>query len=148
MDWTISLTPASIGYRIADVEEVPEDSTFLFRLRDRETDEEQEAILVRVDGEVSGWLNCCQHFRHVELDKGSGVEMRGDEIVCIDHGAMFEADTGYCTFGPCEGAYLDSVEVTVRDSEIYLTDQDYEFVGVGPIEKDPLDLSSTSNIEF
>ena len=34
---------------------------------------------------------------------------------------------------------------TVRDVD---TDEDFEFVDVGPIETDDADLSSTSNVEF
>lgn len=138
----------ALGRRIAAVEEVPEGSTFLFRVRSVEAEEEYEAILVQAAGEIAGWLNYCQHFRHIKIDKGSGAEMRGEELVCTNHGAMFEADTGLCTFGPCEGAYLEPVEVETHDGDIYLSDPDYEFVAVGPEERDPLDLSSKSNVEF
>ena len=144
--------------RIASVAAVPEDSTFLFRVRDGD-DEMKEAILVRTDngddkddgdreGSVAAWLNYCQHFTHIELDKGSGATMRGDEIVCENHGAYFEGDTGFCTYGPCEGAYLRSVAVTVEDGDVYLADGDFEFAGVGPIPTDDLDLASESNVEF
>ncbi len=134
--------------RITDLEAVPDDTTHLFRLRDVETDEVREAILVRQNGDVAGWLNYCQHFTHIHLDKGSGAPMRNGEIVCENHGAYFESDTGLCTYGPCEGAYLPDVEVTVDDGEVYLADDDYEFVGPGPIEKDDLDRASKSNVEF
>lgn len=134
--------------RIAAVDEVPDDSTFLFTVRDVDADEEKEAILVELADGVAGWLNYCQHFTHIKLDKGSGAPMRDGEIVCANHGAYFESDTGYCNFGPCEGAYLDDVEVTVEDGDVYLTDDDYEFVAVGPMEKDDLDLASKSNYEF
>lgn len=134
--------------RIAAADEVPADTTLLFTVREVDTGEEREAILVGLDGEVAGWLNHCQHFTHIRLDKGSGARMRDDEVVCTNHGAMFEVDTGRCTFGPCEGAYLDAIEVTVEDGTVYLTDPDYEFVGRGPTEKEPWDLSSKSNLEF
>ena len=131
--------------RIAAVDDVPDDTSFVFRVRDG--DREREAILVRADGEVSGWLNYCRHFTHIRLDKGAGARMRDGEIVCTNHGAMFEADTGLCTFGPCEGAYLESIDVAVEDGSVLLSDSDYEFVGVGP-DDDDFDLSSTSNVEF
>lgn len=134
--------------RITAVDEVPEDTTFLFRVREVDTGEEREAILVRSGDEVDCWLNHCQHFTHIRLDRGSGARMRDDEIVCTNHGAMFEADTGLCTFGPCKGAVLDGVAVTVRDGDVHLADPAYEFVGVGPTERDPWDRSSRSNIEF
>jgi nitrite reductase/ring-hydroxylating ferredoxin subunit len=128
--------------------EVPEDSTHLFRVRGIDADEEREAILVRLDGEVVGWLNYCQHMTHIKLDKGSGAPMRNGEILCRNHGAMFEADSGRCTFGPCEGAYLQTVDVAVEDGTVVLVDEEYEYVGQGALEEEPGDLSSTSHLEF
>ncbi|AQL41908.1 (2Fe-2S)-binding protein [Halorientalis sp. IM1011] len=159
--------------RVAALDDVPTDSTYLFRVRNRETDEEKEAILVRVVdgegdqqkptertgegdsgeddpevGEIACWLNYCQHFTHIKLDKGSGAPMRDGEVICANHGAYFETGSGRCTYGPCEGAYLQPVEIDVADGGVYLTDEDYAFVGVGPGEADDLDLSSKSNYEF
>ncbi|WP_158057682.1 Rieske (2Fe-2S) protein [Halorussus halophilus] len=156
----------STDRRITSVDEVPDDSTFLFRVRNSETDEQKEVILLRLGGEESsegdeaddkqtdggeeivGWFNYCQHFTHIKLDKGEGAPMRDGEVICANHGAWFESNTGYCSFGPCEGAYLNEVEVTVEDGDVYLADEDYEFVGLGPEEKDDFDLTSKSNIEF
>jgi len=134
--------------RITSLDSVPEDGTFLFTVDDLDADECKEAILVRLDDGVAGWLNYCQHYTHIKLDKGSGAPRRGDEIVCANHGAYFEVDTGYCTYGPCEGAYLTQVTVAVEDGDVYLTDLDYEFVREGPMETDPTDLASRSNLEF
>ncbi|MFB6134818.1 MAG: Rieske (2Fe-2S) protein [Halanaeroarchaeum sp.] len=133
--------------RIAAVDEVADEGTFLFRVEDA-TGEVREAILVGLSDGVTGWLNYCRHFTHIKLDKGSGATMRNGEIVCTNHGAMFEADTGECTFGPCEGALLEGVGVRVEDDAVYLDDPGYSFVGVGPIAKDEFDRSSTSNVEF
>jgi hypothetical protein len=74
--------------------------------------------------------------------------MRDGEVVCTNHGAYFEADSGRCTFGPCEGAFLNEIEVGVEDGEVWLVDDDYEFVGTGEIETDADDLGSKSNYEF
>jgi nitrite reductase/ring-hydroxylating ferredoxin subunit len=134
--------------RITTVDEVPDESTFLFTVRDSETDEEQEAILIRTDGEIVAWLNYCQHFTHIKLDKGSGAPMRNGELVCANHGAYFESDSGLCTFGPCEGAYLNGLDLTVEDGVVSLAEDGYEFVDAGPLESDPADLSSKSNMEF
>lgn len=132
--------------RIASAGDVREDDTFLFTVRNG-AGEEREAVLVRVDDEVACWLNYCQHYTHIRLDKGSGAPIRDGEVVCTNHGAMFEADTGRCTFGPCEGAYLNPVSVAVEGGDVFLTDPDYEFVDVGGVEGDG-DRSSTSNLEF
>ena len=148
----------SVDGGIAPVSEVPEETTFLFRVRptdadarnsvDRESGGIQEAIMIKDDEGVVGWLNYCQHFRHIKLDKGSGAEMRNGEIICTNHGAYFESDTGFCNFGPCEGAFLSEVDLAVEDGVVRLTDDDYEFVGCGGIESDPADLESKSNREF
>jgi len=132
---------------VASVDEVPADTTYLFTLEEADSEEEREAILVRTDGEHHAWLNYCQHYTHIKIDKGSGAEMRGDDLICENHGAYFESDTGFCNFGPCEGAYLNEIEVTVEDGTVYLTDDDYEFVRAGPIEDDA-DLESKSNYKF
>jgi nitrite reductase/ring-hydroxylating ferredoxin subunit len=138
------------GNRITGVEDVPHDTTFLFTVRETDTGEQKEALLVRTGGDdaIHGWLNYCQHFTHIHLDKGDGAVMRDGEIICQNHGAWFESDSGLCTFGPCEGAYLNDIEVAVADGDVYLTDDDYAFVGVGPAEGEELDLSSESNLEF
>jgi nitrite reductase/ring-hydroxylating ferredoxin subunit len=140
---------------VTAVEDVSTDSTFLFTVRDRDADERKEGILLRLGtadddaaSTIAAWLNYCQHFTHIRLDKGSGAEMRDGEILCTNHGAYFESETGLCTYGPCKGAYLQELDVTVRDGDVYLTDDNYEFVAVGPMERDDLDRASKSNYEF
>jgi len=135
------------GAEIAAAEEIPDESTLIFTVRDADGDE-REAILVELDGKIAGWLNACQHMTHIKIDKGSGAAMRDGELVCENHGAYFEADSGYCSFGPCEGAYLEEVDVRTEGGTAYLTDDDYEFVRVGPVESDPADLSSSSNVKI
>jgi nitrite reductase/ring-hydroxylating ferredoxin subunit len=132
---------------IMPVDDVPGDTTALFRVRERDGGETHEAVLIDTDDGIEAWLNRCMHFTHIGLDKGSGAEYRDGEIVCTNHGAMFEADTGYCTFGPCEGARLDDVGVAVEDGRVKLADERYEFVATGPKDKG-MDLTSTSNVEF
>ncbi|QDX39691.1 Rieske (2Fe-2S) protein [Salarchaeum sp. JOR-1] len=136
----------SDGERITAAATVPADSTFLFTV-DGE-DGEDEAVLTRAEDGVEGYVNRCMHFTHIRLDKGSGAPVRNGELVCANHGAMFEQDTGVCTFGPCEGAQLDRIDIDVRDGGVYLVDDDYAFVRTGGIESDPADLASTSNVEF
>ncbi|AFK18389.1 (2Fe-2S)-binding protein [Haloferax mediterranei ATCC 33500] len=133
--------------RICSVDDVPEDTTFLFRVCG-DDDEEREAILVRTDDGIQAWLNYCMHLTHIKLDKGSGATMRNGEVICENHGAYFEADTGYCNYGPCEGAVLDDLDLTIDGDHVFLSDDDFSFVGTGPIETDPVDRSSSSNVEF
>ncbi len=134
--------------RIVAVEEVPEDSTLLVTLRpvdpDAVTDDtgdvgadddgtpEAEAILIRLADGVAAFRNYCQHWTDVRLDRDDGAFVRNGEIFCQKHGATFQADTGYCDFGPCEGSVLETVGVAVADGAVYLDDDAYEFVRLGP----------------
>ncbi len=130
--------------RIATVDEIPDDSTFLFTIRNGF--DEEEAVLVTQGDDVLAWKNYCQHWTDVRLDKGDGATLRDGELVCGKHGALFEADSGTCSYGPCEGAVLDSVDVTVMDGAVYLTDSEYEFVQQGSSIE--YDLSSNRSLGF
>ncbi|MBO4246879.1 MULTISPECIES: Rieske (2Fe-2S) protein [unclassified Halomicrobium] len=130
--------------RIVDTEAVPDDGTVLFTIVDGS--ERSEGILLRLSDGIVAFENYCPHWRDVRLDKGSGATLRGAELVCEKHGATFETDTGYCNFGPCEGATLSEVDVTVADGGVYLTEDGCEFGGLGPA--DDGDLSSGSRIGF
>jgi nitrite reductase/ring-hydroxylating ferredoxin subunit len=142
------------GSVVAAVSAVPPDSTYLFRVRENgstsgeDSGTVDEAILTKVDGTVVGYVNRCMHFRHIRLDKGDGAPVRNGELVCSNHGAMFESATGECTHGPCEGAVLETIDIETQDGDVHLVDSDYHYVGDGPIESDPADLASTSNVEF
>ncbi len=138
--------------RIVAVEEVPEDSTLLVTLRpvdpdavddgegdvgiDGDGNPEAEAILIRLADGVAAFRNYCQHWTDVRLDRDEGAFVRNGEIFCQKHGATFEADSGYCNFGPCEGSVLETVDVAVADGAVYLTDDAYEFLRLGPAERD------------
>jgi nitrite reductase/ring-hydroxylating ferredoxin subunit len=130
--------------RIAAVADVPTDGTLLVTLRS--ADGETEAILTRLADGVVAFRNSCPHWTDVRLDRGSGALVRGDELVCRKHGATFERETGHCDFGPCEGATLDTVDVTTDDGAVYLADDDYAFGRLGGTGDD--DLSSGSRIDF
>ena len=139
------------GDRIADVAEVPEETTLLFTVEDRETDEEREAVLVDTDDGIRAWFNYCQHWRDVNLDTGDGGVIRDGELVCKRHGATFECDSGECTFGPCEGAVLEELAVRTTAGGVFVDDDGYEFVRLGEAESDDdadIHRSTESRIGF
>ena len=129
---------------IAAVEDVPTDGTLLCTVRGE--DGVEEVILTRLSDGVVAYKNYCQHWTDVRLDKGSGALVRNDEIVCQKHAATFETDSGYCNFGPCEGVYLDTVDVDVEDGFVVLATDEYTFDGLGPADTQP--ESSGSRIDF
>jgi nitrite reductase/ring-hydroxylating ferredoxin subunit len=130
--------------RIVAVEKIPDDSSFLFTVRDGF--DLEEAILLQLADGVVALKNYCPHWTDVRFDSGSGAELRNGELVCTKHGATFERDSGYCTHGPCEGATIDELDVTVEDGAVYLTDDEYDFEQTGPSGEH--DLSSRGRIGF
>ena len=131
--------------RIVDTDEVTAEDTVVFTARSGF--ETTEGLLTRLgDGTVVAYTNYCPHWRDVRLDKGSGANVRNGELVCGKHGASFEKATGHCDFGPCEGAVLDTFEVTVAEGGVYLTDEEWDSADPGLSEE--RDLSSGSRIDF
>jgi len=110
--------------RIVELDSVPTDSTLVFEARDGRRG--VSCILHRSGDAVAAWRNSCPHQPEVPLDPGRGAIVRGDRLVCHKHGAQFERDDGVCTHGPCAGDALDSIEVTIRDGDVYLTDERFE----------------------
>ena len=79
-------------------------------------DGERESILLYRDGEnISAWLNVCPHAgRRLDYAPGRFLIDRG-LLVCASHGASFELDQGRCVAGPCKGASLRALAVTITD---------------------------------
>ncbi len=72
-----------------------------------------EVILVKLDGVVHAYRNSCPHIG-IGLDYGDGHCTHGErQLICNMHGALFEADTGYCVDGPCSGDSLTRLAVQV-----------------------------------
>jgi nitrite reductase/ring-hydroxylating ferredoxin subunit len=130
--------------RIAPAEDVPEDGSLLFTIRDGF--DREEAILLDLADDIVALKNYCPHWTDIRFDTGSGATIRDEELVCTKHGATFETESGFCTHGPCEGATVESVEVAVHDGAVYLTDDDYVFEHCGP--SGAQDLSTRGRIGF
>ena len=79
------------------------------------------AFLVRVGGEIRGYVNDCPHAHHpLNLLPHRFLTADGSLIVCSSHGALFEKLTGICVAGPCAGAYLRSVALQIEDGFVLL----------------------------
>lgn len=129
--------------KIASADEVTTDDTVLFTVQN-DDGEDVEVFLTRFADGIAAYRNFCSHWTDVRLDRGGGAPIRNGEIMCRKHGATFERDTGYCTFGPCEGARLEPVAVEERDGAVYLSDPGYAFQHLGEAQvSDPTDLSTS-----
>ena len=130
---------------LTSVDEVPDRGGWRFTVEEPDGSL-REVVLVRLADGVAAWKNFCQHETDQRLDRGNGAAMRDDQLVCPKHGSMFDAGTGYCDNGKAAGSTLVEVDVTERHGQVYLTDDDLEFVGEGGI--DDGGPSSSSHLTF
>ena len=110
--------------RLAPADDVPSGGTLRFEARAGRR--RIDGILQHTDEGVVAWENSCPHKPEVQLDRGLGALVDGDQLVCHKHGARFDCDDGYCTRGPCRGRSLSPIGVTVRDGDVFLTDDRFE----------------------
>jgi len=78
-----------------------------------------ECLLVHCVGVFFAYLNQCPHTG-APLDwlPGQFLDPAGELIQCALHGALFLPSTGECVHGPCLGAYLAGIPVTLQDGWI------------------------------
>jgi nitrite reductase/ring-hydroxylating ferredoxin subunit len=141
-------------YRLTSVETVREEGSWLFTVRD-DLGESTEVFLVpcedeTVDRPVNAWVNNCTHEAQRLHREGIGAVVRDGGIVCPKHGSVFDACSGYCDNGDAANTTLLSVDITVENGQVYLTDDDVDFLWQGPADDDDDDdmPDSTSHIQL
>ena len=84
--------------------------------------EQAPAFAVRHRGSVHGYLNRCAHVA-MELDWQEGVffDSDGRDLLCSTHGATYDAASGHCIGGPCNGTPLVKLLTEERDGMVYFT---------------------------
>jgi nitrite reductase/ring-hydroxylating ferredoxin subunit len=82
--------------------------------------ERAPAFAVRAHGSVHAYLNRCAHVA-MELDWQAGqfFDLEGRDLLCSTHGAVYDAASGRCRGGPCNGAPLVKLRVTERDGKVF-----------------------------
>ena len=80
------------------------------------------AFAVRYAGRVHAYLNRCAHVA-TELDwqEGAFFDSNGRDLLCSTHGATYDAQSGRCLGGPCNGTALVKLRVEERDGMVYFT---------------------------
>jgi nitrite reductase/ring-hydroxylating ferredoxin subunit len=81
----------------------------------------REILVVRRLGHVFAYENACPHLgTPLDFLPDRFLTRDGRHLLCSTHGALFEIATGFCIHGPCKGASLRQVPVTVRDGQVVL----------------------------
>lgn len=93
------------------------------------TDEVIPAFVVRFDAQFFAYLNKCGHIA-TQLDymPGEFFSDDGQTLICATHGAEYAPDTGACLGGPCYGVGLDPLEISEKDGQLYLENDNFEIV--------------------
>ncbi|MEE8505899.1 MAG: Rieske (2Fe-2S) protein [Kiloniellales bacterium] len=86
--------------------------------------EARDIFVVRDGDQIYGYVNSCPH-------QGTPLDWQGDRfiseenglIMCATHGAQFEWADGTCVSGPCAGANLEAVAVTLDENGRVVLDE-------------------------
>ena len=99
--------------------ELPEGATAVFSFRDPVGGYMAEGFVIRYQGVVHAYRNQCRH-QPLSLDYGDGDFLTDDGryLLCRNHGALFEPDTGRCVAGPCLNACLFRLSVVEEEGRI------------------------------
>ena len=105
------------GKVVARTGELMHGTTKKFRLQCRGST--LEAILVNYEGKISAYVNRCCHIS-LTMDWVDNQFFTEDKryLICANHGATYEPTTGECIWGPCFGAFLQTVPLEVRHDRI------------------------------
>jgi nitrite reductase/ring-hydroxylating ferredoxin subunit len=88
-------------------------------------------FVVRRGAIVRAYVNHCPHAGFpLNWQPDQFLAPHAPLILCVMHGALFDIEDGKCVSGPCEGAALRSLPVSVQDGCVLLAD------GV-PLEEPP-----------
>lgn len=79
-----------------------------------DTTRARSALVGHVDGRLLAYANLCRHLA-VALDFGDGdvCNPGTTDLHCRRHGAVFDGNSGECTFGPCLGRSLWPLEIEI-----------------------------------
>jgi len=80
-----------------------------------------ELFIVQKDSQISVYENSCPHTQGpLDWTPDQFLNMENEYIMCANHGALFEIDTGLCVYGPCKKQSLTAVPFSVKEDKIYL----------------------------
>ncbi len=81
----------------------------------------REGFVLRHEGKVVAYENLCMHLP-LSLNYGDNQFFTRDKrhLVCQTHYALYEPATGLCVQGPCEGAKLRRLEISLSEGTIWL----------------------------
>lgn len=81
-------------------------------------------FVIRKGKTIRGYINSCPHTGvPLNWSPDEFTSENGMLIICSTHGALFEIENGYCSFGPCEGDSLEPVPLEIRKDVVLIGDE-------------------------
>lgn len=82
-----------------------------------------DLFVVKKDSQVSVFKNSCPHTQGpLDWSPDQFLDLENQYIMCANHGALFEIDTGLCIYGPCKKQSLTAIPFIVKDDSVYLSE--------------------------
>lgn len=82
----------------------------------------KSVIAVVRDGNLYTFVNWCPHLGiALNFYPDEFLDQERQFLMCANHGALFEIETGECVSGPCQGETLLPVPHDIRDGDIWVT---------------------------
>jgi nitrite reductase/ring-hydroxylating ferredoxin subunit len=106
---------------ICRLDELPDHAARAFQLLRRKKSGRAtrwSIFVVRKGDVLAGYYNTCPHAPYNLDCEGNGILTADGHLQCGKHGARFEVESGKCFDGPCAGARLKGVELSVVDGAV------------------------------
>lgn len=100
------------------VTDIPDGEARGFRLG--AGDDRIDILIARRGSAVHGYVNACPHVGSpLDWTPDRFMSLDGRYLQCATHGALFRVEDGECVRGPCAGAFLRPVALTVIDGQVF-----------------------------
>jgi nitrite reductase/ring-hydroxylating ferredoxin subunit len=81
-------------------------------------------MLFKHEGAILGYHNVCPHQgRNLNYAPERFLFDPEARLVCPHHGALFDVASGLCVQGPCQGASLRKIALSIEDERVMLIDE-------------------------
>jgi len=81
-----------------------------------------DLFIVRNNSQITVFKNSCPHTQGpLDWSPDQFLDVDSKYIMCANHGALFEMDTGLCIYGPCKKQSLTAIPFKIENNAVYLT---------------------------
>lgn len=81
----------------------------------------RQLIAIRKGESVYLYINSCPHIgAPLDFKPGQFLNLERTHILCANHGALFDIETGDCISGPCAGEPLTPVKSRIKNGQVFI----------------------------